>query len=149
MLIADLGGRYMGTQGTSDSHGNLPPEQKRHAVFAVHGISPHQRYAFLDQVADALQSFLNDKEQAARSGHSWDIIVHWPRIAAPDEKTVKPSALRLYRNDDSPTDPNGTTYDVYEGYWSPLSKGRTNFRSALMWLLNSTFLGTSSTAAIP
>lgn len=139
----------MGTQGTSDGHGNVPPERKRHAVFAVHGISPHQRYAFLDQVADALQSFLNDKEQAARSGHSWDIVVHWPRIAAPDEETVKPSALRLYRNDDSPTNPNGTTYDVYEGYWSPLSKGRTNFRSALKWLFNSTFLGTSSTAAIP
>ncbi len=128
---------------------NVPSERKRHAVFAVHGISPIQRYAFLDQVAATLQSFLNAREDAAKSGHSWGAVVHWPRVAARDGETVRPTALRIYRNDRSPDDPHGITYDVYEGYWSPLSKGRTNFASALKWLLNSTFLATSSTANIP
>lgn len=130
-------------------HGNVPHKRNRHAVFAVHGISPHQRYAFLDQVATKLQSFLNDKERETHSGYSWNAVVHWPHVAVPDGETVRPSALRIYRADLGPDHPDGITYDVYEGYWSPLSKGRTNFASALRWLFNSTFLATSSTANIP
>ena len=129
--------------------GNVSYRRNRHAVFAVHGISPHQRYAFLDQVATKLQWFLNDNERETHSGYSWNAVVHWPHVAAQDGEAVRPSALRIYRADLGADHPDGITYDVYEGYWSPLSKGRTNFASALRWLFNSTFLATSSTANIP
>ncbi len=135
----------MGTEGASDGHGNVAPGRKRHAIFPVHGISPHQRYAFQDQVAAQLQSFLNKRDGPS----SWSAVVHWPHVAAKDGETVRPSALRIYRTDRPPDHPDAITYDVYEGYWSPLSKGRTNFASALRWLFNSTFLATSSTANIP
>lgn len=129
----------------------VAPPSKLNAVFAIHGISPTQRYAFQDQVAVAFQSYLNAQEQVTGSGFSWDAVVHWPRVgsgAAP--ASVRPSALRIYRSDENdPENPAGTIYDIYEGYWSPLSKGKTNIASALRWLLNSTFLASSSTASIP
>lgn len=121
----------------------------RNAIFAIHGISPIQRYAFQDQVAIALRSYLNEQEQVAKTGLSWEPVIHWPTVAGTDA-AVRPSALRIYRSDENdPENPTGTIYDVYEGYWSPLSKGRTNIRSALRWLLNALFLGSSSTANIP
>ncbi|HYL26712.1 MAG TPA: hypothetical protein VEW74_02695 [Candidatus Nitrosotalea sp.] len=123
---------------------------KRTAIFAIHGISPIQRYAFQDQVASAFQCYLNAKAEAAGES-SWSAAVHWPKVggtAAASSENVVPSALRLYRGTD-PESPTGPVFDVYEGYWSPLSKGKTTILSALKWLLNATFLGNSSTAAIP
>ena len=132
------------------------PGAKRTAIFAIHGISPIQRYAFQDQFASAFQSYLNAREEVAKSGLTWKAAVHWPKAAAPsvDGAAVRPSALRIYCNKaggatDDPDDPKATVYDVYEGYWSPLSKGKVGIVSALRWLLNATFLGTSSTANIP
>jgi hypothetical protein len=124
---------------------------KRIAIFAVHGISPIQRYAFQDQVATAFQCYLNAQESAVPK-RTWDAIVHWPKVANEGpgaSDSVRPSSLRIYRSDDNPDAPTGKVYDVYEGYWSPYSKGKTNISSALRWLLNATFLGTSSTANIP
>ncbi len=40
------------------------------------------------------------------------------------------------------------TFDVFEGYWSPLSKGRTNIASLLAWLMRCTFAASSSTARL-
>ena len=68
----------------------------------------------------------------------------------PAHPVLKPSALRLYRDDEKdPEHPIGRVYDVYEGYWSPYSKGKTNIASLLTWLLRCTFLATSSTARVP
>ena len=126
------------------------PAAKRTAIFGIHGISPTQRYAFQDQVATSLQSALNALEHVKGSDFSWNAIVHWPQVSGKDTVgNLRPSALRLYRDDDDPVNPVHDVYDVYEGYWSPLSKGKTNILSALQWLLNCTFLGTSSTANIP
>lgn len=123
---------------------------QRKAIFAVHGVSPHQRYAFQDQVALSLRSYLNARELLSKSSITWKAVIHWPTLAQPsDSKSLRPSALRIYRSDDHPANPAHTVYDVYEGYWSPLSKGKTNIASAAQWLLNATFLGTSSTANIP
>jgi hypothetical protein len=144
---------------TKDFRANAAPDKslaiaastaKRVAVFAIHGISPIQQYAFQDQVALALQSYLNSQEPPA-ANVTWQSIVHWPQVAPQSAggATVRPSALRLYRSDDKPEAPNHRVYDVYEGYWSPFSKGKTTIVSALRWLLNGTFLATSSTAAIP
>jgi hypothetical protein len=126
-------------------------DARRIALFAIHGISPIQQYAFQDQVALALASYLN-AQLPRNSDVTWKSIVHWPDVAAlgtDGTATVRPSALRIYRSDDSPEKPLHRVYDVYEGYWSPLSKGKTSISSALRWLLNATFLGTSSTAKIP
>ena len=126
-------------------------DARKVAVFAIHGISPIQRYAFQDQVALALQSYLN-ASQPANSTISWKSIVHWPTVAtdSSDEGiAVRPSALRLYQSNDDPDEPQHRVYDIYEGYWSPLSKGKTNIASAAKWLLNATFLANSSTANVP
>ena len=121
------------------------------AIVGVHGISPIQQYGFQDQLATGLLGYLNAVEQAASSGRKWTATPYWPREAN-DEKTpvLKPSALRLHCDDEpDPENPRGRVYDVYEGYWSPYSKGKTNIAKLLAWLLNCTFLATSSTAKIP
>jgi hypothetical protein len=127
------------------------PQSQRTAIFAVHGISPIQRYAFQNQVALAFQSYLNSQEPFGTTT-PWKAVVHWPKVAsdnADGSTNARPSAMRLYRDGDDPDAPQSRVYDVYEGYWSPFSKGKTNIASALQWLLNGTFLATSSTANIP
>lgn len=121
------------------------------AVVGVHGISPIQQYAFQDQLATGMLSYLNAQETARASGLTWSTMVYWPRIhTRAGDPVLKPSALRLYRSDEpDPETPRTRVYDVYEGYWSPYSKGKTSIASALRWLLNATFLATSSTAKIP
>ncbi|HYK52228.1 MAG TPA: hypothetical protein VEV38_01695 [Candidatus Eremiobacteraceae bacterium] len=126
--------------------------KQRTAIFAIHGISPTQRYAFQDQVAAGLQSCLNAIEQAKQppSTTTWGSVVYWPQVAQGDNsQTLRPSALRIFQSGDDPSDPQRQSFDVYEGYWSPLSKGKTNIASALKWLLSSIFLPASSTASIP
>ncbi|MEO6913506.1 MAG: hypothetical protein ABI182_05740, partial [Candidatus Baltobacteraceae bacterium] len=114
------------------------------------GISPTQRYAFQDQVALSLRCYLNALEQRSGSPLTWNTVIHWPQLdKQQDVAALRASALRLYRSDDNPANPVHAIYDVYEGYWSPLSKGKTNIASAAKWLLNATFLATSSTANIP
>lgn len=132
-----------------------PPEasarRKPVAVIGVHGISPIQQYAFGDQLANALLGYLNAVETVAKSRRSWSATTYWPAVephASPD--ALRPTALRLYRDDEpNPDDPVTQVYDVYEGYWSPFSKGKSGVLTLLRWLLNSTFLATSSTARIP
>jgi hypothetical protein len=138
-------------QRVADARAPDPPDAKRVAVFAIHGISPIQRYAFQDQVALALQSYLNASEPA-NSTITWKSIVHWPTVATDssgEDVAVRPSALRLYQSGDDPNEPARRVYDIYEGYWSPLSKGKANIASAAKWLLNATFLGNSNTANVP
>ncbi len=86
-----------------------------------------------------------------RAKPRWAATPYWPRVARQTEQTVlKPSALRLHlRSERNQTEPATQVYDVFEGYWSPLSKGKTALVSALLWLLRVTFLATSSTARIP
>ena len=120
------------------------------AVVGVHGISPIQQYGFQDQLATGLLSYLNAVEAATMSGRTWLSSTYWPQVSKhPKNPVLKPSALRLHRDDQDPEKPAGRVYDVYEGYWSPFSKGKTNIASLLTWLLRITFLATSSTANVP
>jgi hypothetical protein len=121
------------------------------AIVGVHGISPIQQYAFQDQLATGMLSYLNAMEELKGTKRTWLSAPYWPRVAKSDKDPIlKPSALRLYRDDEtSPDDPTTQVYDVYEGYWSPFSKGKTNIASLLRWLLTLTFLATSSTARVP
>ena len=81
----------------------------------------------------------------------WAATPYWPRVSQRIEDPVlKPSALRLHsRCERHHTEPSTQVYDVYEGYWSPLSKGKSKLVSLAFWLLRITFLATSSTARIP
>ncbi|HEX3465608.1 MAG TPA: hypothetical protein VHS78_16280 [Candidatus Elarobacter sp.] len=121
------------------------------AIVGVHGISPIQQYAFQDQLANGMLSYLNAGEAASATGRKWRAMVYWPRVhCRQGDPVLKPSALRLYRDDEpDPESPRSRVYDVYEGYWSPYSKGKTNVVSMLRWLLSITFLATSSTARVP
>jgi hypothetical protein len=121
------------------------------AIVGVHGISPIQQYGFQDQLATGMLSYLNAVEASRNSGRTWAATSYWPRVAqGPNDPDIKPSALRLHRDDEpAPDNPTTQVYDVYEGYWSPYSKGKTNIASLLNWLLSITFLATSSTARIP
>src|ERR1700736_3711175 len=63
------------------------------AIVAVHGISPIQQYAFQDQFATGLQSYLNAVEQSAGSERRWRMTTSWPRVTRPksgDTPMVKP-----------------------------------------------------------
>jgi hypothetical protein len=142
----------------------------RTAVFVVHGISPIQRYAMQDQYADGLLGYLNACETSAGSGKTWTSSIYWPK--APSDKELQPSAISIHL-DGAPAaaaaralgtaapsalpplasavedEAEGPTLDVYEGYWSPYTKNKTNITSLLTWLLNATFLATSSTSQLP
>jgi len=53
------------------------------------------------------------------SKFTWQSIVHWPQVAPQERqqrRDVRPTALRLYRSDDKPEEPEHRVYDVYEGY---------------------------------
>jgi hypothetical protein len=130
---------------------SAPVSRRPIAIVGVHGISPIQQYGFQDQLATGLLGYLNAVEQTAKSGRTWLSATYWPRVSKkPTDPVLKPSALRLYRDDEGdPETPSGRVYDVYEGYWSPFSKGKTNIASLLTWLLRCTFLATSSTARVP
>ena len=127
------------------------PSTKPVAVVGVHGISPIQQYGFQDQLATGLLGYLNAVEVAAATGVVWVASPHWPQVGAgTKDAKLAPSALRLHRKDEpNPERPASRVYDVYEGYWSPYTKDKTNIASLLSWLLQATFLGTSSTARVP
>ena len=86
-----------------------------------------------------------------RAKPRWAGTPYWPRVSKRTEDPVlKPSALRLHlRTELNHTEPTTQVYDVYEGYWSPLSKGKSKLASLMVWLLRCTFLATSSTARLP
>jgi hypothetical protein len=146
--------------------------ERRIAIFAIHGISPIQRYGFQDQVGIGWRGFLE-----SWTGRPWSATVVWPKPAtgkAPSIDSV-PSALRIRleepsagsseaadANDEAargeavpglvgevPGPVEEAVFDVFEGYWSPLSKGRTNIASLLAWLMRCTFAASSSTATLP
>jgi hypothetical protein len=81
----------------------------------------------------------------------WTATPYWPRVSKRTEDPVlKPSALRLHlKAEAKPSEPTTQVYDVYEGYWSPFSKGKTNIASLGRWLLRCLFLANSATAQVP
>ncbi len=127
-----------------------PQPHRRIAVFAIHGVSPIQRYAFQDQFAEALKAALNAAK--ATNAKTWVTAPYWPWVdpgANTTSQTVRARALRLYGETDDPENPAGGFIDVHEGYWSPLSKNKTNAASLVQWLFSCLFLAASATAGIP
>jgi hypothetical protein len=118
---------------------------ERVAIVAVHGVAPHPRYEFQDQVAGDLCARLNQRD----GGNAWRLAVINPRgVLEPGTDDPLPTTTRVLRSDDAALEPNGTFYDVIEAYWSPIDKGATNWFWVLQWILRSIFAPFNTTARI-
>jgi hypothetical protein len=104
----------------------------RIAIVSTHGVLPIARYTYQNWVASALKDRLN-----ARPGSgSWTINVVFPQIGrAAGAPALEPTLVRVHRPDDDPDAPTDDFFDVYEVYWSPFVRGKTNAGSVLCWLL--------------
>lgn len=109
-----------------------PTTGVRTAVVVVHGVCPHPRYEIQDEFAAGLCDELNARRHL---GASWNMGVQWPTISGgePAADKVRASALRVY------ADAGQDTFDVFEGYWSPIDKNQTTPFKVLSWLLRSLF----------
>lgn len=120
----------------------------RVGIVAVHGVIPHPRYGFQDEVAEQLATALNRKDGA--DCQAWQTAVVFPdarpeSIPSSDPTSV-PTITRVHRDERDPQNPVGTFYDVHEAYWSPLDKNRTTAARVLCWLLNTLFVPENTTA---
>jgi pimeloyl-ACP methyl ester carboxylesterase/preprotein translocase subunit SecG len=167
-----------GTGGFVARRAKAASRERRIAIFSIHGISPIQRYGFQDQVGIGWRGFLESwtgrrwsatvvwPEPAARQAPSIGFVPSALRIKAEplrDSSTSSPAPRVVFgapsedadTNDEAETDESApgpveeAVFDVFEGYWSPLSKGRTNIASLLAWLMRCTFAASSSTATLP
>ncbi|MBV8171315.1 MAG: hypothetical protein JO219_05215 [Candidatus Eremiobacteraeota bacterium] len=120
------------------------------AVIIVHGIGPLDRYQIQDQFAGELRDALNtetDDERRQRFGGEppprqgqWHADVIWPPVQRNQElEGVRPSAVRVHCDNRGVDVLQEPCVDVFEAYWSPADKGRTNAFSVLTWLLRSIF----------
>jgi len=118
----------------------LKPE--RVALVVVHGVAPHPRYEFQDQVAGDLCARLNQRE----GGDRWKLEVLNPEnVLEPGADDPHPTITRVrVDGDDSPQ----TYYDVTEAYWSPLDKGATSWFWVLQWLFRTAFAPFNTVARI-
>jgi pimeloyl-ACP methyl ester carboxylesterase len=118
---------------------------ERVVIVAVHGVAPHPRYEFQDQVAGDLCARLNERDGA----ETWRLAVINPRnVLEPGMDDPLPTTTRVMRNGDEAMEPNETFYDVIEAYWSPIDKGATNWFWVLQWILRSVFAPFNTTARI-
>jgi hypothetical protein len=59
-----------------------------------------------------------------------------------------PTISRVHRRSDAdPTTPDGSFFDVIESYWSPISKGGTNWLWVVNWILKVVFVPLNTTAS--
>lgn len=119
-------------------------EAERIAIVCVHGVAPHPRYEFQDQVSGLLCQRLNE----AIDGDRFVVDVLNPGNVLPhgaDEP--RPTISRVHRRDDEdPANPSDSYFDVMEAYWSPISKGRTNWLWVVNWILKIVFVPLNTTA---
>jgi hypothetical protein len=113
---------------------------ERVALVCVHGVAPHPRYEFQDQVAGDLCARLNE---AGKSG-AWKLeVVNPAHVLAPGTDDPRPTITRV-----SSDDAHANVYDVTEAYWSPLDKGATNWFWTLLWIFKTVFAPFNTVARI-
>jgi hypothetical protein len=118
---------------------------ERVAIVAVHGVAPHPRYEFQDQVSGLLCSRLNERDGAG----TWTLdVVNPTGVLEPGTDDPLPTTSRVVQIGDTLLEPKGTFYDVIEAYWSPIDKGETNWFWVLQWILRSVFAPFNTTARI-
>lgn len=113
---------------------------RRVAVVCVHGVAPHPRYEFQDQVSGLLRDRLNERDGDDKK---WSVdVVNPENVLAPGVDDPWPTVARVCAGDDE------DVYDVTEAYWSPLDKGATNSFLVVTWLLRTVFLPFNTVAKI-
>ncbi len=118
---------------------------ERVAIVAVHGVAPHPRYEFQDQVSGLLCERLNQRDGAG----TWTLDVVNPRnVLEAGVDDPLPTTTRILQTGDAVMEPTGTFYDVIEAYWSPIDKGETNWFWVLQWILRSVFAPFNTTARV-
>jgi len=118
---------------------------ERVAVVCVHGVAPHPRYEFQDQVAGDLCARLNEQAKSA----AWVLDVINPvHVLKPGEDDPRPTITRVRRATDQGPVPGQTIYDVTEAYWSPLDKGVTNWFWVLQWIFRTVFAPFNTVARV-
>ena len=120
-------------------------EPQRVAIVAVHGVAPHPRYEFQDEVAGDLCARLNERDGAPR----WELRVINPRgVLQPGQDDPHPTISRVLQAGDDERSPQRSFFDVIEAYWSPIDKGATNWVWVLGWILRSVFVPFNTVARI-
>jgi hypothetical protein len=118
---------------------------ERVAIVAVHGVAPHPRYEFQDQVGGDLCARLNERDGTG----TWELgVINPSDVLEPGVDDPLPTTTRVFRSKDDPEAPTQTFYDVIEAYWSPIDKGETNWFWVLQWILRSVFAPFNTTARI-
>lgn len=119
---------------------------QRVAVVVVHGVAPHPRYEFQDQVAGMLRDRFNSVDDSAGSD-AWVVdVVNPAETLKPGEDEPQPTISRVHRANDTAVGSTRDVFDVIEAYWSPIDKGRTNWFYILRWILRSVFTPINTTA---
>ncbi len=119
---------------------------RRVAVVCVHGVAPHPRYEFQDQVSGLLCKYLNDD---CGANDEWVVdVVNPGNVLRHGSDEPQPAISRVHRRSDA--DPNSSDrsfFDVIEAYWSPISKGGTNWMWVVNWILKVVFVPLNTTAS--
>lgn len=116
---------------------------RRIGIVGIHGVSPHSRYDFQDQVSEILADRMNQG-----GGEPWVIDVVNPLQGDADVDDPLPTISRLRRRDDAPEHPQHDTIDVIEAYWSPIDKGKARWYGVLQWILRAVFTPLNTTARV-
>lgn len=120
-------------------------DAERVAIVAVHGVAPHPRYEFQDQVSGLLCRRLNERDGEG----AWTVDVIDPSNVLPKgEDDPLPTISRVRRCDDDKHAPMRTHYDVTEAYWSPIDKGATNWFWVVQWIFRTVFAPFNTVARI-
>ncbi len=121
-----------------------PVEAERVAIVCVHGVAPHPRYEFQDQVSSIFCQRLN--EQTGEGRYVVDVLNPGNVLGHGTEDPL-PTISRVHRKSDAdPANPDDSYFDVMEAYWSPISKGRTSWLSVVNWILRIVFVPLNTTA---
>jgi hypothetical protein len=116
------------------------------AIVCVHGVASHPRYEFQDQVSGLLCEQLNESVDA---GDAWVVdVVNPGNVMQHGGEEPLPTISRVHRaSDEDPASPDGSFFDVIEAYWSPISKGGTNWLWVVNWILKVVFVPLNTTAS--
>ncbi len=117
---------------------------ERVAVVCVHGVAAHPRYEFQDQVSGDFCDRLNERD----GDGAWIVDALNPGdVLEPGALNPQPTISRVHRAADADAaHAQAPYYDIIEAYWSPLSKGLTNWLFVVNWILRIVFVPLNTTA---
>jgi len=115
------------------------------ALVVVHGVAPHPRYEFQDEVAGDLCTRMNERDGT----DTWTIdVINPAHVLHEGEEDPVPTTTRVRRTDDDGPEPAARFFDVIEAYWSPIDKGATNWFLVVLWILRTVFAPFNTVARV-